>query len=295
MASRPPNTILAGCVRWLDLLQRNTPGSAWTVLLASPRDAGLTPTQYQLSLKWLYEAQLLTGSGEFTRLSPAVRNLPPAELAIVVLATSLAADPPPWLRNDADLDADVPIDGREVSGALGLTSHQALEGIQRARRKVDSQLTKEIGDAGETQLLRLLEASWPHSATHVAADDDTAGYDIAFTHARHTWHLEVKATTRRGRLTIYLSRNEYEQSQVDPSWRLVVIGLDSQRQLAALATARTSALHRAAPLDQHEGTTWSSARYKLGPDDLLPDLWLDQPEPVLTAARHETTFAWLQG
>ena len=69
--------------------------------------------------------------------------------------------------------------------------------------------------------------------TIVALKDDGLGYDVVGPLPTAMWHLEVKSTTRRGRLVIRISRLEYEIGAMDPLWRLVIVGLDSQHEAAA--------------------------------------------------------------
>lgn len=290
----PPDRVLAGSLRWLDLLHRNTLRQTWTIFDHDPRYGDLTRTQYHSALDWLASAGLVARTDGAAQLTDSVRNLTSVEAAVAVLARALELDPPAWL---ADADAlvadprDLPQDVGRLAEALNLHGAGALEAIRRAQRKVDLEARARIGAAGETGLIQLLETHWPDSTTHVAADDDTAGYDIAFVLDCMTWHIEVKATNRRGRLVIYLSRHEYETSLSDPAWRLVVVGLDEQGQLAALATVRCDLLHDRSPTDTHGATKWSSARYELEHDELEAGLSLGTLDSLTVESA--TTFAWM--
>ena len=131
----------------------------------------------------------------------------------------------------------------------------------------------------------------------MSLDDDGLGYDIAFqptTDVEH--HLEVKSTTRRGRLAIYLSRHEHEIAKLDPRWHLIVLGLDAQSQAAAIATATETALLARSPLDQTTAARWESVRHQLTAADLKPGLRLGDVEPLsesLLSDGGSRNFAWM--
>ncbi|WP_342114569.1 protein NO VEIN domain-containing protein [Pseudoduganella sp. OTU4001] len=157
---------------------------------------------------------------------------------------------PAWLA-DSDIlipDAsDIPEDAAKLGLALGLQEPQSFAAIRNVHQRVDLAKRKLIGDAGELALLNILEQLWPGTTVHVASLGDGYGYDIAFKHNRREWHLEVKSTTRRGRVTVHLSRNEYEVGISDPNWRLIVIGLDARLQLKAVATLSIGQIAALAP------------------------------------------------
>ena len=137
----------------------------------------------------------------------------------------------------------------------------------------------------------------------MALTDDGLGYDVAATTEIGTWHLEVKTSARRGRLLIYLSRQEFEISKLDPQWRLVVAGLDHSRQLAAVATVDPCVLLSRAPVDSHFDARWASARFELKPGDLVPGLAFLGPPLADTPGRScallalggddRAMFAWM--
>lgn len=292
---RPPDRVLVASLRWLDLLRRNTVIQTDALLASDPRYSDLTRTQYHADFDWLLTAGLITPCPQGFRPCPALRNLPSADSALAVMAKALELDPPGWLQ-DADsclVDPDdLPEDTDALRAALGLSGRQALNAARRAQSKVDLQARERIGAAGEMGLIRLLEAQWPGSTTHVSVDDDTAGYDIAFNLGALTWHLEVKSTSRRGRLVIYVSRNEFVTGEADRFWRLVVIGLDHGDQPSALATVSQDTLAQRSPRDTHHDADWASARYVLGPQDLTPGLCLGGDTPVYEI-QPSAPFAWL--
>ena len=281
---RPPDSILRACLRWLDLLKRNSVEQAWTLLSNDPRYTDLTHTQYHSAVSWLTSAGLLIPGPLGLQVSGPLRFLPTLELAAAIMTTAFQLDPPAWLA-DADTlvrsTDDLPHDADQLGIALGLDPDGTFGAVRRAQRKVDAEALARIGSAGELGLITLLEARWPGSTAHVASLDDTAGYDITLTVEDTTWHLEVKATKRQGRLVAYLSRNEYDTGLSDPRWRLVVVGLRQDLTLAALATVRREVCGDRAPRDTHEAAGWASAKYELMPDDLLPGLCLGMESPAL--------------
>lgn len=291
---RPPDSVLHGCLRWLDLLKRNAVPQAWTLLANDSRYTDLTRTQYHAALDWLTTAGLLVPGTTGLRTPAHLGSLPREDSAIAVMARALELDPPAWLADADELvpDAgDLPHDAERLAAALGLGANEAFTAVQRAQRKFDAAALAAIGSAGELGLISLLEARWPGCAAHVAEFDDTAGYDIAVTLEGATWHLEVKSTKRRGRLAIYLSRNEFVTGVRDPRWRLVVVGLAEDSSPAAVATVDADVVRERSPHDTHETARWASARYELGATDLLPGLRLGENEPV-TGTGDDALFAW---
>ena len=203
---------------------------------------------------------------------------------------------PPWLV-DADLlignSDDLPSDAERLAATFGVSSETAFVKIMDVQRKVDLDARNQLGFAGERALVAALEARWPHSTVHVSTFDDSAGYDVEFTLPSATFHLEVKTTTRRGRLTIYLTRNEYATSQRDPNWALVVVGLDNDANLAALVTMRRDVLSTRVPHDVSTRGRWESAAIDLAPTELMRGLALtDSARESLLAGTAPSEFAW---
>lgn len=58
----------------------------------------------------------------------------------------------------------------------------------------------------------------------------------------------------------------------DPNWRLIVVGLDDQLRLQALATVRHSEVVGRAPRDFCAEAKWQSASHQLTPKDLQSGL-----------------------
>ena len=266
----PPDTVVRAASRWLRILRSSTLSQAWSLIGANANYTDLTQTQYALALDWLRAAKLIS-PGPASELSPAGKNLPYAQVDQLLFERSLELAAPAWLP-DADRLArdgsDLPQDAANLAVTLGLSEAVALVAVKRVHGRVELAHRDRVGMAGEQALVRLLERNWPVSTVHVSLTDDGFGYDILFRHGSLEWHLEVKSTTRRGRLVIYLSRHEHEVGLVDPSWRLIVVGLDSNLEIRALATVRRSAITDRAPKDSYASTRWQSASYQLTSKDL---------------------------
>jgi hypothetical protein len=291
----PPDRIFVGCLRWLDLLQRNSASQAWALLSTDSKYQDLTQTQYFAARDWLRATGLLSGRGENESVVLGLRKLDRADLATALVTKALEIDSPAWL-GDPDVlasdSADLPLDVLQLAGVVGLDEAHTVQAARRAQQKVDAELRRQIGSAGEHELIRVLEARWPGQTTHTAATDDTAGYDVAFRLGNTTWHLEVKATNRRGRLLVFVSRHEFATALTDPAWRLIVVGLGVSNEAVSLATLRGQTLRERAPLDTSTSTSWASAAYALTSADLLPGVCLDGSHAIVELeATHVTAWA----
>ncbi|MEW1820391.1 DUF3883 domain-containing protein [Arthrobacter sp. NPDC080031] len=185
-----------------------------------------------------------------------------------------AADPP-WLDN-ADVlvqnSDDLPQDIERWSDLLGLPASSGLRVVRRISGKMDLARRAQVGSAGEIALCALLDARWPGAINHVAETDDGFGYDITASIQEVEWHLEVKSTTRKGRLSFFLSRHEFEMGLADRHWKLLVVGLDDDLEASCIAEVDKSALKQFAPADRTTSARWESARYDLRGDQLIPGL-----------------------
>lgn len=102
-------------------------------------------------------------------------------------------------------------------------------------KKYDDTRLKEIGDIGEEaviELLRLkLDESYHEKISHVAAINDTAGYDIlapSISNNEKQVLLEVKTTVRPSTdFTFYLSRNEYRVALRSRGWNIICVKIIS--------------------------------------------------------------------
>lgn len=278
----PGDGVLRAAHRWLRLLQTSTLPQAWGLIRADAAYTDLTPTQYASALDWLRTVRLLQSSDSGTQLAPAAAGLTDLGARQLLFGRSLESAAPAWLP-DADAlvrdSSELPQDAVDLAAALGLDDTAALLMVRQVHGRIDLAERARIGAVGEQGLAALLEQRWPGSTHHVALTDDGLGYDLAFTPGERTWHLEVKTTSRRGRLVLYMSRHEHEVALLDPDWRLVVVGLSGGGALGALATARHHMLQGRAPQDRDSTARWESARHQLLPADLGPGLTFLGPPP----------------
>lgn len=295
----PTEGTLRAARRWVDLLSRSSVEQGWALIRADARFLDLSPTQYAAALEWLLES----GVVEVQRDGRAsvVPGGSSDEIARALLAAALRTGNPLWLADSDDLvrtEDDLPQDATELATALSLTDGAVLETIRQVHGQIDLEARARVGSAGEAALVRHLEQRWPGSTRHVALESDGLGYDVACTVNDVTWHLEVKSTTRRGRLLVYLSRHEYEVGRRDDRWRLVVVGLDADLQLERIGVVAAATLESRAPRDVPLGAMWQSARYELGVGDVFGGVeFLANPSDASASASPPQTggspFAWL--
>ena len=102
-------------------------------------------------------------------------------------------------------------------------------------KKYDDTRLKEIGDIGEQAVIDILKSeldkSYHAHIKHIAAFNDTAGYDISAPSVGNNEKqvlLEVKTTVRPSRnFTFYLSRNEYNVALRSLNWHIVLVRITS--------------------------------------------------------------------
>ncbi|MDP3271603.1 protein NO VEIN domain-containing protein [Limnobacter sp.] len=303
----PAETVLRAAARWLRLLNGTHLAQAWALIRADSRYTDLTQTQYAAALQWLQTLKLVADAGRGDELAADVVALPEALLNVVLFERGLEHASPAWLADADQLIPDpteLPGDALQLAKVLGLTDAAAFNAALRVHGKIDLERRQLIGSAGELELVILLEDLYPGSTTHVALKHDGFGYDILFRYGEYEWHLEVKSTTRRGRLSVHLSRHEHDVGARDPQWRLVVIGLDEGLKLRALATAKHSKIMGRAPRDFSQLSQWASVLHQLGPDDLDAGLNLGDADVLDAAAscrcalqgigiQSHSMFAWM--
>lgn len=263
----PPEPILRAAARWLALMPSSGEERTRALLAASERYRDLSPTQYETGIRWLKAAGLFAEATQ-----PSTSRLPP-EVRVFRAAVESAE----WFE-DADLlvrdQAELPLDAIGAADALRLTSEEAFLHLRSEWAKVDTSRREEVGRAGEAELAALLQRSTePYvDVDHVALRTDALGYDIAVRHPGGELHLEVKSSTRTGRSTFYLSRNEYGVSLVDAAWVLVLVHLDSDLRLSRIDTVVTSWIEKAAPRDEEPHARWESAKFDPRGRDIIPGL-----------------------
>lgn len=267
----PADAITRAAIRWLHILRTSSLAQAWSLIRADTRFTDLTQTQYASALEWLETLNLLIKKSNHLELSSVVKVLPQLQANQLFFERILENSTPAWLQ-DADIlipDAsELPQDAANLANTLGLTEQVAFTAVRHVHGRIDLAKRALIGSAGEQALINFLESRWPGSTFHVAQHNDGFGYDITFFHENTEWHLEVKSTTRRGRLIVHLSRHEYEVGLQDPNWRLIVLGLDDQMQIDALATVQHDRLVVRAPKDICAEAKWQSASYQFSSKDL---------------------------
>jgi hypothetical protein len=263
----PGEPIIRASERWIELLDRSPFREATAIVGSTPGFMDLTATQYSLALELLRSTGLVEGVDGDLHLADAIVNRSDEERREQLFARLLERFEPAWLV-DADIHVrtpeDVPQDAADLAAALGLTDEGTFLAVRRVHGQIDLVARAAVGQAGESALVELIEGVWPGSTTHVSLDHDGFGYDVEFrSQDGRAWHLEVKTTTRRGRLLVHLSRQEHDIGRADPRWRVVVVGLNDQHRIECLATVRRSAIFANAPADAPTGTRWESARYDL--------------------------------
>jgi hypothetical protein len=250
----PPDAILVGAARWLHELRDNNRQHAFEILRTTPAYAGITPTQYAAAFDWLKTTGLLENYAHHQVPEHLVRQM--------ILGAAIQIARPAWLP-DADLlirtSEDLPDDVYAAAAALEVTGPECLSVIGMCRRRIDLESRARLGRAGEVALVRLLERYTDGAVTHVADIADSFGYDIHWADRDHQFAFEVKTTSRKGRLTIYLTRHEYEVSRVDPRWTLIVVHLNETDEITALATVPTPWVHSHVPADTTGESRWESA------------------------------------
>jgi Domain of unknown function (DUF3883) len=281
---RPPDSVLRAARVWIGLLQRTSTAQSWALIRSSAAYEDLSRTQYIAGFEWLQSVGLIEDSSIGRQLSVELRGLSEEEVGIAVFERCLVAWAPAWLP-DSDIliasEDDLPEDAIAVATALGLNERQATNAVRRVEGHIDLEGRARTGAAGERQLAECLEQRWPGCVDHVSLRHDGFGYDLRLVADGVPWHIEVKSTVRRGRLSIYVSRQEFEVSLVDPNWRLVVVGLTEAGVAQVAATLQRAALRERAPTDQRPGGRWQSARFDRTSQHLdpgLPFLFL-RPEP----------------
>lgn len=260
MTSLPPRSLLVGAVRWLREIESSSVERAWTALTTQPRYGDLTATQYSAALGWLRSTGCLTGGDR------------PATL---VLETAIVASQPSWLPDADDLirsPDELPLDVVDVAAALGIGPRECFSIVTAASGKVDTAVRERVGALGEEAVVSLFERDVACRVRHDAAAQDGLGYDVTVETDTSTLHVEVKATTRRGRLRFFLSRNEYSVMLTDNAWRLVVVLLPDPlvSRVCALATVSTSWIRENAPVDGPGTARWESARFAVPAGALVP-------------------------
>lgn len=267
-------------MRWLERL----PASGFTrvrALFTAHSDfSDITPTQYDAAYDWIRETGLLDQTDSRIPLNSRVFSAAVSHCGVL------------WLR-DADLlirsPDELPEDALRAADSLGLTPEEAYAQVSAAWGKVDAEERSRVGLAGELALLELLSSSAEGRVEHVAARSDGYGYDISIDAGQHSAHLEVKSTIRASRLTVYISRNEYETMLRDPAWELVTVRLASDLKIEAVAAVPKNWIAGHVPSDRSERGRWESCRLEIPPEVPVPGI------PSITPMLAKTAPGVLRG
>lgn len=258
-----PEPVLRAARRWLEHLPGSGVARTRSLFTTHPDFGDLTPSQYETAYTWLSDNGLLTG------IHPGA---PVGELLFDAVVSGSGAN---WLP-DADLlvrgPDELPADALQTAAVLGLSPDTAYARVHGIWGKVDTAERARIGNAGEQALVQLLTETTTCRVDHVAARSDGYGYDISAVSSSAAAHLEVKSTLRRGRLSVYLSRHEYETMQRDPWWRLVVVRLTPKLTAQAIATVPALWIAAQIPSDSGSFGRWESCRLDVPPDELCPGI-----------------------
>lgn len=266
----PPEPVLRAALRWLEHLPASGAARTRALFTAHGEFSDITPTQYDTAYAWLRDSKLLDGT----------HRAIPVQWRIFDAAVAGGAT---WFP-DADLllrSADeLPEDALRAAEALGLSEGQAFTRIGAVWGKVDTAERARIGAAGERAIVDLLARATDAEVEHVAAWSDGYGFDVAVRRQGFAVHLEVKSTVRRGRLTVYLSRHEYETMLSDPLWQMIAVRLTADLRLVALATVPRQWIAGQVPADRAASGRWESCRLEVPPD--VPEPGIPALSPVLS-------------
>lgn len=227
---------------------------ARALLTTHPQYDDLTPTQYESALTWMRDLGLLDDLQ--SPLPPAAR----------VLSAVFERGALPWFPDADELvrsSDELPSDIVAAGDALGLNAADVYEQLAASWGKVDTAVRERVGAAGEAALVELLRAATDGKIDHVSTWSDGYGYDVAFAAGTTRLHFEVKSTTRAGRLTVYLSRHEYEVMLRDRHWLLVAVRLSSELEFLGLGSIQREWVAANVPRDCGQFGNWASVKLEL--------------------------------
>jgi len=142
--------------------------------------------------------------------------------------------------------------------------------------KFEQQLLSKIGLNGELYFIDYLKSLLPSAChlevKHISLTDDTKGFDIAapnLSNQRILDFWEVKTSVRPGnRFRFYLSRNEFEKSQMVTGWKLVAIH-QSLEGLRVIGYLNSESLRSLVPKDNHPNSRWHTVAISLDTQSFL--------------------------
>ena len=274
----PPEPVLVAAKRWLELLP-SSGGVARAQSLLTSHSAynDLTPTQYGTALTWIRDTGLIetTGSG--------------APAALRILGALFERGELPWVRDADQLvrePGELPTDVLNAGAALGLDAESVYGQLISSWGKVDTSERERAGAAGEAALVELLRSRTSASIEQVSAWSDGYGYDIEVLGDGICAHLEVKSTTRLGRTSIYLSRNEFDTMLRDKLWSLVLVRLSPELTVIGTGTVPSQWIIEHAPQDVDVSGRWASFKLE------IPHWTIEDGIPRLQEAQTSALPRW---
>lgn len=266
----PPDPVLLAAKRWLEIL----PASggiprAQALLTTHAQYSDLTPTQYAAALTWVRDLGLLANAG------------PPIPAANQVLSAIFEKAAPPWVKDADELvrsPDELPSDIVSAGATLGLDASAVYEQLVSSWGKVDTEARERVGAAGEEALVVLLRQTVDGRVDQVSSWSDGFGYDIDVSQREISAHLEVKSTTRLGRFTAYLSRNEYNVMLRDHHWVLVTVRLTDDFEIAGIGSVPSAWIVANVPRDTSSYGSWASCKLEVPSvviADGIPQLGMD--------------------
>ncbi|PTR22926.1 uncharacterized protein DUF3883 [Rhodococcus sp. OK519] len=266
----PPDPVLLAAKRWLEILP--TSGGvprAHALLTTHAHYSDLTPTQYTTALTWVRDLDLLVNVGS------------PIPAANQVLSAIFEKAAPPWVKDADELvqsPDELPTDIISAGAALGLDASAVYEQLVSSWGKVDTAARERVGAAGEAALLVLLSQTLDGRVDQVSSRSDGFGYDIDVSLGEISAHLEVKSTTRLGRFTAYLSRNEYQVMLRDHHWVLVTVRLTADFEIAGIGSVPNAWIAANVPRDTSPYGSWASCKLEVPAEVIangIPQLGMD--------------------
>ena len=263
-----PKYVLLGAGRWLRLLPTSSVAQASALFKSSSEFADLTQSNYQEAYEWLLGHGLLD--------IDATTDSGAREAAFAVAVTEMG---PSWLDEGIvgiPSPEFMPEPVLAAADALGVDRSTAWRCALSLGQKIDLERRQLVGYLGEIAIVEYLRQQ-NALVDHVALRADGYGWDVEATGPGGVFHMEVKATTSRARLRIYLSRNEFEVASRDPAWILVIAHIDREGRLLRVAHVPTAALSQFVPQDTHGSGRWQSCSIDFAPTYVLPSLPFGAP------------------
>jgi hypothetical protein len=258
----PPDPVLRAAARWLERLPSSSAARCRALFTSHHEFGDITPTQYDAAYAWLSDTGLLDD----------LHSPVPVEHRIF----GAAVPGTPWFA-DADVlvqrPDEIPDDAARAAEVLGLPEPVAFAQISATWGKVDAEARARVGAAGELALVELLVDAVDARVEHVSVISDGFGFDIAVSAGGRSVHLEVKSTSRRGRIIVYLSRHEFETMVRDPAWQLVVVRLEPEAlRITEVGTVSPGWIAKQVPIDKGQFGRWESCRLDLSDSVVQPGL-----------------------